>query len=534
MTELSPTALRGFAEQCRHFGPVELLPQSDSLMAVVNCPAAVLKPLAEFLVHSLHYRFGSLVVEEHPTQWKLIYLFYRHEGPSLVQLCIYLKADHPQVDSISIKIHAADWHERQAEDLFGLVFTGHPRLGDFVLHEEWPEGVNPMRTGFSATRPMQEKVVDPAWRPARILETPGAFLMPIGPVYADYYESAQFFLETVGEDVLRLIPRFFFKYRGVEKLAQGRPWQRVLLMAERFSGTSAIAHATALCGSLEHIYQVQPPPRALSLRLILAEMERMRHHFAVLSDICHASGMSVPSAQMDILEEQALRLSGQCAGHRYLYGWVTPGGLNRDMSATTLDTIARETRRMAEASASIHRSLQFTSSFLDRFEGVGAISMAVARELALVGPIARASGVSTDLRIMLPYGGYAQNGGPPAMVEPLEREGDGYARIRVLFAEIQQSAKLIDAAVAALPTGPVRVETAGVLRQGAFGWAEAPNGAAFHYLRLDAQGCVQRYQIATPSFANWHGFHIAAENFAFQDFPIMMASFGLSIAESDR
>ena len=534
MTKFPSSELRNFAEQCQSFGPVEMLPQSDSLVAVVNCPSEVLKSLAEFLVHSLQYNFGSLVVEAPPNQWKLIYLFYGRENPSLVQLWVYLKSDHPRVDSISDKIHSADWHERQAEDLFGLVFTGHPRLGDFVLHEEWPEGVNPMCTGFSATHPVKEQVVDPAWRPARILETPGAFLMPIGPVYADYYESAQFFLETVGEDVVRMIPRFFFKYRGVEKLAEGQPWQRVLLMAERFSGTSAIAHSTALCAALEQIYQIQPPPRALGLRLILAEIERIRHHFAVLSDICHASGMSVPSAQMDILEEQALRLSGQCAGHRYLYGWVTLGGLNRDMTLTALDTIARETQLLAKASATIHSALQFTSSFLDRFEGVGAISAAGARELALVGPIARASGVRTDLRLMLPYGPYAQDTGFLAMTEPLEQEGDGYARIRVLFAEIQQSVKLIDATVAALPTGPVRVEAGGVRGQSAFGWAEAPNGAAFHYVRLDAQGCVQRYQIATPSFANWHGFHIAAENFAFQDFPIMMASFGLSIAKSDR
>ena len=534
MTAAPSPSLASFADQCQHVGAVELLPQSDSHLAVVKCPATVLKPLAEFLVHSLHYRFGSLVVEEHPAQWKLIYLFYRGEDPSQVQLWIYLRPDQLQIDSISNKVHAADWHERQAEDLFGLVFTDHPRLGDFVLHEEWPEGVNPMRSGFSATLPMKEQVVDPAWRPARILQTPGAFLMPIGPVYADCYEAAQFFLETVGEDVVRMIPRFFFKYRGVEKLAQGQPWQRVLLMAERFSGTSAIAHATALCGALENLYQVQPPPRALGLRLILAELERMRHHFAVLSDICHASGMLVPSAQMDVLEEQALRLSGQCAGHRYLYGWITMGGLNGDMTLANLETIVRETRRLAEASAAVHSALQFTSSFLDRYEGVGAISMSSAQELALVGPIARASGIRTDLRIMLPYGQYVQHGGSTGLAEPLEREGDGYARIRVLFAEIQQSAKLIEAAAATLPAGPVRAESGDVRGQGAFGWAEAPTGATFHYVRLNAQGYVQRYQITAPSFANWHGFHIAAENFAFQDFPIMMASFGLSIAESDR
>ncbi len=533
MTPSPMTESEHVLQQCRQVASVEAL-AGNAAGLVMTCPSGKLKPLAELLANALHYRFGSLVVREDGTQWKLIYFFYRRDTPATVQLAIGLPKNESRIDSISDKIHAADWHERQAEDLFGLTFTGHPRLGDFVLHEEWPEGVNPMRRDFDALKPMAERVVDPSWRPARILETPGAFLMPIGPVYGDYCESAQFFLETVGEDVVRMIPRFFFKYRGVEKLAEGRPWAHVLLMAERFSGTSAVAHATALCHALEQVEHITPPPRALGLRLILAEVERIRHHLSALSDICHASGMSVPSAQIDILEEQTLRLSCQASGHRYLYGLITVGGVTADIAAESLNLLAGEMRRIAAAAAAIFNSLQFTSSFLDRYEGVGAISPVQARELALVGPIARACGVKSDLRIMLPYGGYARHSDHPAMTEPLQLEGDGYARIRQLFAEIPQSVHLLQAAISALPAGPVRMPTREWRAGEAWGWTEAPNGAAFHYLRTDAAGRVERYQITSPAFINWHGFHLAAENFAFQDFPIMMASFGLSIAESDR
>ena len=92
------------------------------------------------------------------------------------------------VPSISEHVHAADWHEREAEDLFGLVFEGHPKLGEFVLHEEWPEGVNPMRNGFDASQPLTMREVDPQWQPATIVEAPGAFGMPIGPVFSDFAE----------------------------------------------------------------------------------------------------------------------------------------------------------------------------------------------------------------------------------------------------------------------------------------------------------------------------------------------------------
>jgi formate hydrogenlyase subunit 5 len=116
----------------------------------------------------------------------------------------------------------------------------------------------------------------------------------------------------------------------------------------------------------------------------------------------------------------------------------------------------------------------------------------------------------------------------------VEEEGDGYARLRVLFEEARQSADLIRQWLFALPDGPVSAQ-ASLWRAGAaLAAVEAPNGAAFHWLRLNADGSVARYRLTPPSFTNWHGFHLAAENFAFQDFPIILASFGLSNAECDR
>jgi formate hydrogenlyase subunit 5 len=117
---------------------------------------------------------------------------------------------------------------------------------------------------------------------------------------------------------------------------------------------------------------------------------------------------------------------------------------------------------------------------------------------------------------------------------PAEQEGDGYARLRILFAEARQSVRIMEQAIAALPTGPLQRLSVGIAPGAALGWAEAPRGATFHWLRIANDGTVLRYRIVTPSFINWHGFHLAAEDFAFQDFPIILASFGLSVAENDR
>ena len=126
---------------------------------------------------------------------------------------------------------------------------------------------------------------------------PGAFAMPIGPVFSDFAESAHFLLETVGEDVIRTIPRFFYKYRGVEKIAEGQKVDRVLLLAERFSGISAFAHGLAFCQAVEAICGIEPPPRALALRTVFAELERLRHHAAVIAGICNSTALAVATSQ---------------------------------------------------------------------------------------------------------------------------------------------------------------------------------------------------------------------------------------------
>ena len=143
-----------------------------------------------------------------------------------------------------------------------------------------------------------------------IVQTSGAFMMPIGPVYSDVAESAHFLLETVGEDVIRTIRRFFYKYRGVEKISEGRSVDQVILLSERFSGTSAFAHSLAFCQAVEDIAGADPPPWARALRIILAELERLRHHIAAIAGICGSTALSVATAQAGILQEEALRITG--------------------------------------------------------------------------------------------------------------------------------------------------------------------------------------------------------------------------------
>ncbi|SRR5579875_714226 len=499
-------------------------------VAQLECHSSALAELCGLLFSHCHLSFGGLIVEER-AGFELRYVFYGDNDTPWIYVLARVGSAEQRVPSVSRFVHGADWHEREAEDLFGLIFEGHPRLGNFVLHDDvWPEGVAPMRKSFPACALDTHREKSRGWKPRRIVEADGAFVMPVGPFFSVATEPVHFVLETVGEDVIRAQPRLFYTYRGLEKIAEGRRAQDVVLLAERISATSAFAHSLAFCQAVEQIWKVEVPPRARALRVFFAELERLRHHVAAIEGICESTSFAVAAAQAAILQEDLLRICGSLSGHRYLFGLNAIGGLTLNPDDRMLRRAAAQVRQVAERLALLERMLNTSSSFLDRLEEVGVVRTQDAIDFGMVGPVGRASAVSRDLRKVQPYCGYDELD----FETPYEPEGDGYARLRVFFKESFQSAQLIGAVAETVPKGSSRTDQAVVSPGAALGWVEAPAGAALHWIRLSEGGTVERYRIITPSFANWHAFRLAAENFAFQDFPIILATFALSVHENDR
>lgn len=502
---------------------------ADSICKI-NCTHSVLAEICGRIFLEWDFSFAGLIADEIADEWQLRYCFYGESDAGWIHVVIKASLGETTFPSIVKFVHAADWHEREAEDLFGLSFEGHPRLGDFVLHNNmWQENVAPMRRRFDPDAALAQRKGDADWRPRRILHESGAFAMPIGPKYSGVTESVHFLLETVGEDVVRAAPRLFYKWRAIEKLAEGKTAEDVLLLAERFSATTAFAHGLAFCQAVESVCRANIPPRARLLRVFVSELERLRQHAGAIQEICESTALVVANSQAGILEEDWLRISCELTGHRYLFGLLSVGGLLCDLSDESCRKALDQSQRTLQQLNELEERLRVSSSFLDRLEEVGFIARQDAKAYGLLGPISRASGLVRDLRRVQPYSGYENFD----FEIPSEREGDGYARLRVLFAEARQSVRIMEQALAALRSGSVRQPFP--LRAGAsLGWVEAPRGGTFHWVRLTDDGQIARYRIVTPSFANWHGFHLAVENFAFQDFPIILSTFDLSVAENDR
>lgn len=495
----------------------------------VEATSSAVPDLTVMLVEQQGCEFATLVVEAAPVGFDVRYFFYVRDDETLIEIHASVSTGEA-LPAISDRVHAADWHEREVEDLFGIHFAGHPFLGDFVLHDRvWPEGVTPMLREFDAAERVTQPGLGEDWRPRRVLEEEGAIEFPVGPIWADYNEAGLWLLGTPGEQIHDGQSRLFYKYRAVEKIAEGRTPRDGILLAERFSGCAAFAHAWAYCQAIEKIVGCDVPPRAHALRAVFAELERIRYHAATIAELAGATALAVGKSMSQEIEERMLRLSAQACGHRYLFGLCVPGGLAWDPGAAALATLRAGVADAATEFARLERLFVHTSSYLDRIEEMGTLRPEVADLYGVVGPVARASGRTVDLRRALPYGIYVDH--LPDV--PREVEGDGYARLRVYFAEIRASIGLVDALLARLPDSPVAIECP-ALPGAALGWVEAPAGGTFHWLRIGEDGLIGRWRIAPPGFRNWHAFHRALEGAAFQDFHIIMASFGLSVAESDR
>jgi formate hydrogenlyase subunit 5 len=512
-----------------HLGTIwpDLTWRGDGQLIHAEIEAQYLRAIAKYL-RAQGCRIGTIVARENGRGLDVRYCFYGTSHPGWVELCLEVDPLERVLPSLTNVLIAADWFEREIEDLFSIRFSDHPRLGDFVLHnDQWPENLGLMRPQVRSAADIREETRE--WRPKRVLEEEGAFVMTVGPVYSGDAESALFLLETVGEDVVRAVPRLFFKYRAIEKIAEGRTVHDVLLLAERCNGTSAVGNGLAYCQAVERAIGVAVPARAVLLRAFFAELERVRHHMTSIREICASTALQVAESQALWIEEQLLRVSGEIAGHRYLFGVLAIGGLTNDYDRGALDSAVADVASLMEEVEPLHKALENASSFLDRIEQVGIVSEEAARTFEIVGPFARASGVAADMRAIQPYGAYANL---PFDV-PTETEGDGYARLRVLFSEMTQSLRIMRTVVAELPAGTVMSEVS--LAEGsALGWSEAPRGASVQWVECNAEGVVLRYRLTPPSFRNWHGFHVATEDFAFQDFPIVLATLDLSVAENDR
>lgn len=450
-----------------------------------------------------------------------------------VTLLISVDAARPEVPSLTIAIPAANWHEREMQDLFGIVPVGHPDPRPLVVHDGWPRGVFPLRKTFDGSRRVPVQPADEF--PHLVAEGEGVFEIPVGPIHAGIIEPGHFRFTSVGETVLHLDARLFYTHRGLEKRMEGLSPLDAFYVAERICGVCSVAHGLGYCEALEQIAGVDPPPRARLVRSIALELERLYNHVGDVGNICAGASFHYGAATGMRLKERLQQTNEQLAGNRFLRGLVTPGGVRLDLPDELLGVLAATLQHTLVGLDGLMGRIEANPSVVDRFDDTGLLPHQVVRDLAVAGVAARASGVDRDARRDHPHGAFAGTEAPDLHVVTVP-DGDVMARLRVRALEARESVRLLGELVRRLEPGALQAALPELLPGGRIGISaiESARGEAVHWLRTDAGGRVERYHLRSPSYHNWPAVALAAESAIVPDFPLVNKSFELCYSCTDR
>jgi Ni,Fe-hydrogenase III large subunit/Ni,Fe-hydrogenase III component G len=415
--------------------------------------------------------------------------------------------------------------QRATHDLVGLRAQGADDR-PWLRHTTWPDGF-PLRVGAT-----QASRVGQAAEPYRFVrvEGDGAHEIAVGPVHAGIIEPGHFRFSVVGEKVLRLEERLGYTHKGIEKRFEGMAVTEGARLAARVSGDSAIAYAWAYCMAAEALTATAVSPRALALRALLLERERIANHLGDLGAIGNDAGLAFGLAQFSRLKEDLLRINAQVWTARYPMDAIVPGGVQRDLPAgasrwlrASMASLQGEAMRLQEIYDN-HAGLQ------DRFMGAGRISPELARQLGLVGLGARACGQAQDWRSAFRVAPYDTISVTPAV----SMHGDVAARVAVRFEELFASLDLCRDLLASIPDGDAQVPLAPVrANELAVGGVEGWRGPVLVGLRVAASGRILRCHPHDPSWHNWPALEYAIIDNIVPDFPLINKSFNLSYSGHD-
>jgi len=189
--------------------------------------------------------------------------------------------------SLTPEVYAADWYEREIMDMFGLTPLGHPDQRPLVLYDDWPQNTYPLRKDFDAHARVPRV---PSEYHFKKVEGEGVFEIPVGPVHAGVIEPGHFRFSVAGEPVINLEVRLGYTHKGTEKISEGMPYAKGVLLAERISGDNTVAHSAAYCQAVEQAAGIAIPDRAACLRTVFLEMERIYCHLGDVGGIALDAG----------------------------------------------------------------------------------------------------------------------------------------------------------------------------------------------------------------------------------------------------
>ena len=284
----------------------------------------------------------------------------------------------------------------------------------------------------------------------------------------------------------------------------------------------------AFARAVEAALDIEAPPRAVWLRALMAELERLANHFGDIGAICNDASFALMHAHCGVLREQVLRFASVAFGHRLMMDAIVPGGVAVDLAPGSEAALAALLTDIRDAFPRLVGLYDNTTSLQDRTVGTGILTAALAAQFGAGGTVGRASGRSFDTRRDLPYPPYDQLD----FDVPVLTDGDVNARVWVRIREVEQSLALVERIAAKLPGGPLRAVLP--LRAGeGMALVEGFRGDVLAWVRIDGDGRVARCHLRDPSWFQWPLLEAVIEGNIVADFPLCNKSFNCSYSGHD-
>lgn len=469
------------------------------------------------------------IVNEGDTGGKIEALYCFCSGPAVATLRVGMPRQTPSVPSVCPWIPSASMYERELKEMFGVDVIGTPNPDRLFLPEDWPDGVYPLRKDCN---PAEELAHTRPHPPAAEPQLGGSrFVVPIGPQHPALKEPGHFEFTVDGETVTGAAVRLGYVHRGIEKACEERNWTQNLYLFERICGICSHVHAFAYALGVERLAGVEAPPRAQAIRELTAGLERIHSHLLWVGVAAHEAGFDTLFMYSWRDRETVMDLLECLTGNRVNYSINLLGGVKFDVGAEQMKAI-REGIEYLETRTRHYLDVVTTdTAFLQRTRGVGVMTAEEVERLGVVGPTARASGVTRDIRVEAPYGAYVHFPVSSVTAAAGDLEAKFVVRIKELFVSYQAILSILDN----LPEGELTARMPRKVPAGeTVSRVEAPRGEVFYFIKSNGGEKPERVKVRTPSIANFSSVVQLAVGHQLADIPLILAGIDPCFSCNDR
>jgi NADH dehydrogenase I D subunit len=502
--------------------------------------------------------------ESYP-DYTLVYHLLAFDPAARLRLKVPLSGSDPAAETVTDIWLSANWYEREAFDLLGVRFEGHPNLQRLIMPADW-EG-HPLRKNYPgrATEMSPYTLADAqknqpldAGVYAKKFNKQHQLILNIGPHHVSTHGLIRYIVTLDGEEITSMDIDIGYHHRAVEKIAERQTWHQFIPYAARVDYLAGAANDLPYVMAVETLAGIKVPERAQVIRVMLSELFRLSNHLVWLGTYAHDVGAMAPNFYVFREREMIMDIVELITGGRLHPSWFRIGGLAADLpegwKQLIDDFVKIFPRRLDEYESLIRKNPIFKA----RTQGIGRLTLEDAISWGVTGPNLRSCGLQWDLRKAFPYSGYENFD----FEVPTATAGDCYARYLVRVEEMRQSLGIIKQAADNMPAGryvtddyryavPVRKDMLADIESlihhfinvtrgpkipvgEAYASCEIPRGEQGYYLVSDGLGYSYRTRIRGPGFANVQAMPLMAVGETIADLIAIIGSFDYILPDIDR